>query len=140
MAEATEDVEQLMSDYAEVWNEGDYSKISDLVSESITVYDPGYTEVVEGRDAFEAYLQELREAFPDFQVTIDEMLASDDIVMTEWTVTATHEGEFNEIPPTENEMELTGMDKILIANGKVQEHRIYHDLQEMFQQLGLAEE
>lgn len=140
MAEATPDVEQLMNDYTGIWNEGDYSKLPDVVSESVTVYDPGHPEVVQGRDAFEAYLRELREAFPDFHVTIDETQASDGTVMSEWTVTATHEGEFNGIPPTGNEMELTGMDKTLIADGKIQEHRIYYDRQDMFEQLGLTEE
>lgn len=140
MAETTSDVERLMNDYVDVWNEGNYADIPDLVSESITVHDPGYPEVVQGRDAFETYLRELREAFPDFHVTIDEMLASDEIVMSEWTVTATHEGEFDDIPPTGNEMELAGMDKIRLANGKVQEHRIYYAPGDMLEQLGLAEE
>lgn len=130
---------QLLSDYLEVWN-GDFSKLT-VVSESVTVYDPSAPGgEVHGRDALEAFLRELRAGFPDFQLTIDVMLVSDDVVMGEWTFTGTHDGEFNDIPPTEREIELTGMEKILIADSKVEEHRIYYNLQELSKQLGLTED
>lgn len=132
---------QLMSDYVDIWNGGEYSKLPDIVAESVTVYDPGAPEgEVRGRDALEAFLREVRTGFPDFEVILEDTLASDDVVMAEWTVTGTHEGEFNDIPPTEREIDLKGMDKIIVADGKVQEHRIYYDLQEMFEQLGLTAE
>lgn len=130
--------DQLMNDYVDLWN-GDFSKL-DVVSESVSVYDPGAPDgEVHGRNAFETFLEEVRTGFPDFQVTIEETLASDDLVMGEWTATGTHEGEFNDLPPTEREIDLTGMDKIRVADGKVQEHRLYYDLQEMFAQLGVTE-
>lgn len=43
-------------------------------------------------------------------------------------------------PPTNREIEIMGTDKILITDDKVQEHRIYYNLQEMFEQLGLTDE
>lgn len=140
MAEPMQDPERLLDEYVTIWNEAEYSKLPDVVAESVTVSDPGAPEgEVHGRDSLEAYLRELRTGFPDFTVTIDDMLASDEVIMAEWTVSGTHEGEFNDIPPTERELELTGMDKILVADGKVQEHRIHYNLQEMFEQLGLSE-
>lgn len=130
---------QLLSDYLELWN-GDFSKLT-VVSESVAVYDPSAPGgEVHGRDELEAFLRELRAGFPDFQLTIDVMLVSDDVVMGEWTFTGTHDGEFNDIPPTEREIELTGMEKILIADSKVEEHRIYYNLQELSKQLGLTED
>ena len=142
MAEAsTTKHDQLVSYYVDIWNEADYSKLPDAVAESVIVHDPGAPEdEMHGRDAFEAFLRELRTGFPDFEVTIDDMLASDDVGMTEWTVTGTHEGEFNGIPSTEREIDLRGMDKILVADGKVEEHRIYYNPQELVEQLGLTEE
>lgn len=126
--------DHLMSEYVDIWNEEDYSKLPDVVAESVTVHDPGAPEgEVRGRDALEAFLRELRTGFPDFEVTIDDTLASDDIIMSEWTFTGTHNGEFNGIPPTEREINLRGMDKTLITDGKIQEHRIYYNLQEMFE-------
>lgn len=130
--------ERLLNDYVDLWN-GDRSKL-DVVSESIVVSDPGAPEgEIRGRDAFESYLEDLRTGFPDFHVEIDDMLVGDDVVMGEWTVTATHEGEFNGVSPTGREMELVGMDKIRFGDDGILEHRIYYDVKDMFEQLGLAD-
>ena len=64
------------------------------------------------------------------------MLVSDDVIMGEWVFTDTHDSELNDIPPTEREMELKGMDTILIVDGKVQEHQVYYNLYGMFEQFG----
>lgn len=139
MAEATTDIEQLMNDYEDLWN-GDFSKL-EVVSESVDIYDPGMPDGEgHGRDELKAYISELQTGFPDFQLTIDDWIASGDVVMLQWTTTGTHEGEFNDIPPTEREVNITGMLKLQIADGKVQKHRGYWDRQEMFEQLGLTEE
>lgn len=136
MTVAARDVER---EYRELWNE-DFSKL-DVVAESVDVSVPSMSDgEIHGRDAFEAYLRELRTGFPDWHVTVDDVLAGDGMVMKEWTVTATHEGEYNGIPPTHREMEGSGMAKILIRDGKMQEDRLYYDLQEVFEQLGLTEE
>lgn len=131
--------ESLIRDYTELWN-GDFSKL-DVVAESVYVRVPSLSDgEIHGRDAFEAYLRELRTGFPNWHVTVDDTLASDGVVMKEWTVTATHEGEYNGIPPTERTIDISGMGKILIANGKVQEDHLYYDFHELIEQLGLTEE
>ncbi|WP_372910663.1 ester cyclase [Salinigranum sp.] len=136
MMTAAQEVEQ---EYRELWN-GDFSKL-EVVAESVDVYVPSLSDgEIHGRDAFEAYLRDLRTGFPDWHVTVDDILTSDGMVMKEWTVTATHEGEYNGIPPTNREMEISGMAKIRTENGKVVEDRLYYDLQEVFDQLGLTEE
>ena len=139
MAEdATPDVEQLVSDYEDLLN-GDFSKL-DVLSRSFTFYGPGMPEEGLDREAFEEYVRGNRDAFPDLQFTIDEMLASDTVIMSEWTVTGTHEGEFNGIPPTGRKVEFNTMTKHLITDGKIHEELGYYDPQEMLSQLGVTDE
>lgn len=139
MSEATPDVEQLMDDYEDVWN-GDFSKL-EVVSESVDVYDPAAPDgEVHGRGAFQAFVEELRTGFPDMDLTIDEWIAEDDVVMGVWSARGTHDGEFNGVPPTERSVEITGMARTKVSDSKIQEDRIYWDRQEMFEQLGLTEE
>lgn len=128
--------EQLVNDWYALFN-GDFSKL-DVVTESVEVVDP--LAELHGRDELEGFIREMRTAFPDIHLTLGDMLATDDVVMAEWTVTGTHEGEFNGIPPTGNDVEQQGMEKLLIADKKVQEARIYFDTQEMLTQLGVTEE
>jgi steroid delta-isomerase-like uncharacterized protein len=125
-------------EYRQLWN-GDLSKL-DVVAESVDVHVPSMTgREIHDRDAFEAYLRELRTGFPDWHVTVNDLLSEDGLVMKEFTVTATHEGEFAGIPPTGREIEISGMAKIRTADGKVQEDWLYFDQQEMARQLGLTD-
>ncbi|WP_323191266.1 ester cyclase [Halostella sp. PRR32] len=140
MAQSTSDVEQCVEEWIDVWNTGGYERLPDVLDESATVYDPGAPGgVLEGREEFEAHLRELRAGFPDFTIGIAEMLSKDGIVMTEWTATATHEGEFNGIPATDREIEFQGMSKTEIRDSEIVEDRIYHDFHAFLEQLGLTE-
>jgi steroid delta-isomerase-like uncharacterized protein len=126
-------------EYRDLWN-GDLSKL-DVVAESVDVRVPSMSDrEICSREAFEEYLRELRTGFPDWHVTVDDILVDDGMVMKEWTVTATHEGEYAGIPPTGREIEMSGMAKIRTEDGKVQEDHLYFDLQEMADQLGLVDE
>lgn len=135
MAQATRH-EQLVNDWYALWG-GDMSKL-DVLAESVEIVDP--LVELHGRDEAEEFVREVRTAFPDIQFTMTDMLASDDLVMAEWRVTGTHEGEFQGIPPTGREVDQRGMEKLLIADNKVQEAHIYFDQQEMLTQLGVTEE
>lgn len=109
MAEATPESEQLVHAYVDVWNEQDYTKIPDLVSESFVMHDPpapeegvpGPAREVHGPDGLKAYIHGVIAGFPDWHVTVLDMLSGDDLVMYEGEITMTHEGEFNGIPRLE---------------------------------------
>ena len=131
--------EQLMSDYLALWH-GEYSKV-DSVSDSFVAYEPSAPGGdVHGPDALEAHVRELRTAFPDFTITPEALLEDAEMVMTEWTGKGTHEGEFNGLPPTGRTFEHRGMSKFIIADGKVQEERMYYDPREIAEQLGFPTE
>lgn len=139
MVRSTSETEQVLKDYEDVWY-GDFSKL-DVVSETVSVHSPDVPDgAVHGRDAFERYVREFRTAFPDFDVTVEERLAREPVVMIEWTATGTQEGEFVGNPPTGREFEITGVSKILVEDGKIREERLYYDLGEMLEQLRLPEE
>lgn len=141
MAQATSDAEQRVREWVEVWNTGAYERLPDVLAESATVHDPGAPGgVLEGRDAFEAHLRELRAGFPDLTIEVHEMFSEDGVVMVHWTASATHENEFDGIPPTGREVEFEGMSYTTIRDGRVVEDRVYHDFHEFLRQLGLVEE
>lgn len=66
------------------------------------------------------------------------MVASDDVIMAEVETTGTHQGEFQDLPPTGRSVELWEMDKVLIADGTVEHWNAYYDTQELPDQLGLT--
>ena len=141
MARATRDAEGTVRAYVDVWNERDYSKIPEVVSESISVYNPTAPGgEVHGRDGLEAFMRGVVAGFPDFHVTVHDVVSNDDLVMYDATLTMTHEGEFDGILPTEREVEVSEMAKYHVADDKVREYRVCFDQQAVFEQLGLTDE
>jgi predicted ester cyclase len=94
---------------------------------------PGVPPGLEGIKALQkAYLA----AFPDLTLTITWMVAEDDMVVAHYTATGTHQGELAGIPPTGRQIEITGMDAVRIAAGKIVEHWGNMDEVAMMAQLG----
>lgn len=140
MAQSTADSKRLVNGYVEAWNKQDYSAVPELVSESVVVYNPTAPGgVVHGREELEAFMRGVVAGFPDFHVTVLDMLADEGHVMYEAKLTMTHEGEFEGIPPTGHEVGIREMATCHVADGRIQEYRVYFDQQDVFQQLGLAE-
>lgn len=77
-------------------------------------------------------------AFPDFEITVEDVVAEGDAVMTRWTARGTHEGELMEIPPTGKTVEMTGLTFNRVADGKVIEQRENADMLGVMQQFGVV--
>ena len=142
----TSPAETLTKDLLEIWNNRLYSEIPGVVSESFVMYDPVAPEddvtgpkwEVHGPDGLEEFIREVVLGFPDFHVEILEMSANEDVAMYEGIITLTHTGTYYWIPPTNQEATFRYMGITRIEDGKVDEHRVYFDLQVVVEQLGLA--
>lgn len=139
MAEAATDPEQVVTEYANAINEQELSKLSDVVAESFTFTGP-MVGTIRGRENVEAYLEEIIEGFPDFRVTVHEMLADGNLVVTESTLSGTHDGEFHGIAPTNRAVEIPEMAKFVVEDGELREERAYFDQYGFLDQLGLVED
>jgi steroid delta-isomerase-like uncharacterized protein len=140
MGDATADTEQLVREYAKMWSDQATTRIPDLVSESFTGALPEAEGTVQGRDELEALMREFTSAFPDFHVEITDLLARGETVVAEATYTMTHRGEFDGIQPTGREVEVSAMARFRFEDGRIAEHREYHDRQELLDQLGGIDE
>lgn len=146
MIDSAASTEQLVKSYEKVWNEAEYSKIPELVSGTFVLYDPAIPEEVapgpegeaHGTDGLESFLKWLRAGFPDFQVTIIDLLTSENLAMDVVKFTGTNTGELNGLPPTRRRVELLLMTKLVIENGEIEEHRVCLDQKEFADQLGLG--
>src|SRR5436309_2883876 len=61
------------------------------------------------REGFKEMVTILHQAFPDFEMTIEDQIAEGDKVVERWTCRGTHEGEFMGIPATHNKVSIEGM-------------------------------
>ena len=76
--------------------------------------------------------------FPKYEIFADEMTAEDNRVVVRARVKGRHEGEFNGIPPTYREIELSSVISYEIENGKIVHHWLIADQMALMEQLGIA--
>lgn len=139
MAKATPESEQLVQEFLNIVNTREYAKLPDVLAESYVMIDPAAPEgEVHGPAGMERWLRQIVAGFPDFEIQTLDSLASETVVMVELQYIGTHEGEFNGIPPTGRSIELEGMEKYRVTDGKLQWTRVYFHDQEMKNQLGLS--
>jgi predicted ester cyclase len=75
-------------------------------------------------------------AFPDAHYTIDDLIAEGDRVALRTTTRATHQGEFEGIPPTGRAVEFTGLVIYRIAGEKIVESWGEIDFLRLIRELG----
>ena len=120
----------------EGWNKGNIDAIADeffapdFIGHDFTGSDTRGVESVKQRIAI------IRAVFPDFHITIEDMIAEGDMVVTRWTSRGTHKGMFMGIPPTNKHVTWTGIDINRFIGGKTVEAWSNGDTLGLMQQLG----
>jgi predicted ester cyclase len=112
----------------------------EIFSPDYVSHEPTSGEVrgIEGARQFAATF---REAFPDLENTIEDMVAEGDTVVMRFRGSGTHEGETEAFgPPTGKRMEITGITIKRLSDGKIVEAWTNFDALGMMQQLGMIPE
>jgi steroid delta-isomerase-like uncharacterized protein len=96
---------------------------------------------LQGVEEAKQYLSMYLAAFPGQTVTVEDVIAEGDQVVTRWTLRGTHQGEVEEFgPPTGRQIELKGITISRIEGGKIVEDWDSYDNLSLLQQLGLVPE
>ena len=120
----------------EMFNKGNLDVADELLAPDFVVHDPAMPEDVRGPEGFKEYVGAFRSAFSDLHIRIDDQIAEGDKVVTRWTGTGTHDGDFMGIAPTGNRGEITGMEIRRISGGKLVEGWEGYDALGLMQQMG----
>jgi steroid delta-isomerase-like uncharacterized protein len=83
---------------------------------------------------------EFKAAFPDIQVTVEFVTATDDTASVAWVASGTHQGEFDGVAPTGQDATWEGISILRIECGKVVEFWNQTDALGLRQQLGIVSE
>jgi cytidyltransferase-like protein len=106
----------------------------DMIRESVV--DMG--EDIVGTSAFKELVTSFRTAFPDFNVTFDEVFAAGDTTVIQWTMTGTNTGPFGDLPPTGQPVTLHGVAISRAVDGMTVEVWQHYNQLFMFQQMGFT--
>lgn len=89
-----------------------------------------------GREGFRAFFHTLGAAFPDAHIEPAHMVADDEHVVIAYTLTGTHQGEFQGIAPTGKKIEVRGVQIGRFENGQIVERWGASDELGIMRQLG----
>jgi steroid delta-isomerase-like uncharacterized protein len=124
----------------EVWNKGNLSVADELFAPNYEHHDASTLDFGRGPESEKKRATLYRTAFPDVRLTIEDIIAEGEIVMTRWSCRGTHKGDLSGIAPTGKQINISGVTIARLANGKMAEGWVNWDALGLMQQLGLVPE
>jgi steroid delta-isomerase-like uncharacterized protein len=121
--------------FQEIYNQGDLHVADELVATHYINHNPAPGEM-SGREGFKAFVAYLRRAFADLQFTIEDQVAEGDKLVTRFTISGLHQGEFAGIPTTGKFARVTAIGIHRIVDGQIVESWLNWDALGMMHQLG----
>jgi steroid delta-isomerase-like uncharacterized protein len=119
----------------EVLSKKNLAVVDDLIADDFTEHVGGQARRI-GVDGFKAARLRRNAAFPDWKVTVHDVIAEGDKVVARATGEGTHLGEYMGIPPTHKVVKVSWIAIYRVANGKLVEHWQNIDELGLRQQLG----
>lgn len=104
--------------YERAWNLGDLTVIDELLAPDFVNHE--VTDASEShRDLYKQAIIESRTAFPDWSITIDNLIAEGDQVAAHWRARGTHTGRAWSIEPSGRQLDMAGITIVRVVNGKI---------------------
>ena len=135
---STEDNKALVRrTFEEVWIQGDLAAVDQLFAPDYIMHGPGVTWVELGYLSVKHTVSEVRTAFPDFALSVEDVMAEGEKVMTRYTWSGTQQGPLWTIAPTGKQATVTGIVVSRVVDGKIAEEWGIVDMLGLMRQLGV---
>ena len=132
----TEDNKAIVRRYIEeAWNKGNVSVIDDLMSEDYARHVSGCPAPLT-REGHKKRILQIHRALPDVTMTVEDMIAAGDRVVSRVVLRGTQRDTFMGIPATGRQVTITGIDIARVVNGRLVEHWAEMDTLGLIKQLG----
>ncbi len=140
MTGATAALGETIAAYNDAWNAHDVEAIGSMHAADMVFENHTAGERAEGEQALR-HIAAIFESWPDIHFRTRRLYVRDDLVVQEWTASATHvkplsRGEIV-AEPSGRRIEWEGMDVIPFEHGKVKRKDVYSDSVSILRQVGL---
>jgi predicted ester cyclase len=125
---------KLLHRYHDATNAGTLDELDELFVEDFTNFAAGF-EPVKSLAAMKSLIRELLLAFPDWHVTVADMFAQDNKVVTRWSLAATHLAPYHDIPVTGLKIRAEGIHIDHIVGDKIAKRWACNNFAEVFNRL-----
>jgi steroid delta-isomerase-like uncharacterized protein len=129
-------VQRILSEF---WQKGNVAVLDELLAADCINHEQSNPEL-RGKEACKQWATDVRVAnrqgFPDFEITVEDMVAEDDKVVKRFVFQGTHSGQFAGIPPTGKRVTMRGITLYRLTQGRVSEIYWNYDVFGLLQQVG----
>jgi steroid delta-isomerase-like uncharacterized protein len=126
----------------DLWNDRDLEAALDLATDDIEIKQMALGQTLTGREGLRRFMERFAIASSDMKKDVTNQVASEDQVVSEFTLRGTHDGPLRtptgEIPSTGRSIELQVVEVIGIRNGKIATISNYSDSTTLMRQLALS--
>jgi steroid delta-isomerase-like uncharacterized protein len=140
MTTAAEQLHAIIGAYNDAWNAHDVDRIKTMHAPDMVFENHTAGERAEGEEALR-HIAGIFESWPDITFHTRRLYVREDLVVQEWTATATHEKRLTRgdivAEPSGKRIEWKGMDVIPFEDGKVKRKDVYSDSVSILRQVGL---
>ena len=126
--------------FEELWNKGNLSLADELYTPNYEHHDASSPDFGRGPESEKKRAALYRTAFPDLQLTIEDIIAEGQTVVARWSCRGTHKGDLSGIAPTGKQVTISGVSIARFTNGKMEEGWVNWDALGLMQQLGVVPE
>ena len=120
----------------EAWGKGNQDVVDELLADNFILQNPPQ-DVIPTKDGYKEWIGMIGSVFSVVETTLDDIIAEGDKVVIRWTYTSTLKSEYMGIPPSDNQIIMTGMSIDRFENGKIVEEWIEMDQLGMMMQMGM---
>jgi len=117
------------------WNLRSPDTLDELQAPDVVYHSPSMD--IDGLDEYKQVYGMYAVGLQDTQLTVDEIIAEGDKVMTRITMRAIHKGELDGIPPTGNTVTVSGFTLFRLVGGKIVEENELLDELALMTQIGM---
>jgi steroid delta-isomerase-like uncharacterized protein len=140
MSSATDPLEATIAAYNDAWNAHDVDRIASMHAPDMVFENHTAGERADGVEALK-HIARIFESWPDIAFETRRLYVREDLVVQEWTATATHVKPITRgdivAEPSGKRIEWKGMDVIPFEHGKVKRKDVYSDSVSILRQVGL---
>jgi steroid delta-isomerase-like uncharacterized protein len=121
--------------WIQAFNERDWTTEAACRTPDYVAHVPGSGGPLDGA-GWTAFMSAFAAGLPDAQISVEASVAEGDLVASRWTITGTHTGTFQGVPPTGRQVTMVGIDISRVIDGKIAEHWAQFDVLGVLQQIG----
>ena len=132
-----ENIQLIRRWFQEVWNENRIQTVYDLLApNAVGRGQTGSQGVIHGPEDFVPFVKQIRAAFPEIHIEVEDAFGSGDMVVARWSATMKHSGGGLGMPATGKSVRIPGTSIARILDGQIIEGWDNWDQLGMLQQIG----